>query len=83
MKAMAYATSPHAVGARPVLLVQPRDEPGQPVRRQQQVQRVEVGRLGQGELVALSIRDANTDAKKDAAQRSLARLETMKAAMAR
>jgi F-type H+-transporting ATPase subunit epsilon len=29
------------------------------------------------------LRDANTDAKKDAAQRNLARLETMKAAMAR
>ncbi len=29
------------------------------------------------------LRDANTDAKKDAAQRMLARLETMKAAMAR
>lgn len=29
------------------------------------------------------LRDANTDAKKDAAQRQLARLETMKAAMAR
>ena len=29
------------------------------------------------------LRDANTDAKKDAAQRKLARLETIKAAMAR
>lgn len=29
------------------------------------------------------LRDANTDAKKDAAQRQLARLETIKAAMAR
>jgi F-type H+-transporting ATPase subunit epsilon len=29
------------------------------------------------------LRDANTDAKKDAAQRALARLETIKAAMAR
>ncbi|MBL8546086.1 MAG: F0F1 ATP synthase subunit epsilon [Hyphomonadaceae bacterium] len=29
------------------------------------------------------LRDANTDAKKDAAQRQLARLETMKAAMSR
>jgi F-type H+-transporting ATPase subunit epsilon len=29
------------------------------------------------------LRDANTDAKRDAAQRALARLETIKAAMAR